>query len=600
MSLLIVGMDVTIVNVALPSIQRDLDASVSALQWTTAAYTVVLASLLMLGGSIADRLGRARVFKFGLALFTAASLACSLAPGVGWLIAFRVVQGVAGAMLNPVAMSIIRNTFEDPRERAQAIGIWGAVVGISMALGPVLGGVLVGLSWRAVFLVNIPIGLAAIALTARFVPESRAPRPRRPDPIGQVLVILTLASLTSAIIEGPRLGWGSPAIVALAVTAGVSLVTLVRYELRRDDPLIDPRFFASRPFSAAAVIAVVAFAAFGGFLFLNTLYLQDVRGLSPLSAGLCTLPLALMTALVSPIAGRVVGTRGVRGPLVVGGLGLGVGSLMLVPLSADTSLGWLLAAYCVFGLGFGAVNPPITNAAVSGMPASQAGVAAAVATTSRQVGLTLGVAVVGAMATASVDGPLEDHLATASHSAWWLIVALGAAIVALGLAASTGGGPGQRRADRGAAARGAAGGVMAEGDSDLARRAWRAMLDVVLDHDRKIAVSEALGVSWARVRALQRLADQPHTLSELAEQLAADRPYVTLIVDGLEERGLVQRTPHPEDRRAKLVALTAAGRAAAEHADAILDEPPAALHDVPAKDLEAVLRVLERLADSER
>jgi EmrB/QacA subfamily drug resistance transporter len=437
MSLLIVGMDVTIVNVALPSIRRDLGASVSALQWTTAAYTVVLASLLMLGGSTADRLGRARVFKFGLALFTAASLACSLAPGVGWLIAFRVLQGAAGAMLNPVAMSIIRNTFEDPRERAQAIGIWGAVVGISMALGPVLGGLLVGLSWRAVFLVNIPIGLAAIALTARFVPESRAPRPRRPDPVGQVLVILMLASLTSAIIEGPGLGWGSPLILGLAVTAGASFVTLVRYELRRVDPLIEPRFFASRPFSAAAVIAVAAFAAFGGFLFLNTLYLQDVRGLSPLSAGLCTLPLAAMTVLVSPIAGHVVGTRGVRGPLVVGGLGVSAGSLMLVSLSADTSLGWLLAAYCVFGLGFGAVNPPITNAAVSGMPASQAGVAAAVATTSRQVGLTLGVAVIGALATATVHGSLHDDLATASQSAWWLIAGLGAGIVALGLAAST-------------------------------------------------------------------------------------------------------------------------------------------------------------------
>jgi EmrB/QacA subfamily drug resistance transporter len=430
-------MDVTIVNVALPSIRRDFDASVASLQWTTAAYTVVLASLLMLGGSTADRLGRARVFKFGLALFTAASLACSLAPGIGWLIAFRVLQGAAGAMLNPVAMSIIRNTFEDPRERAQAIGIWGAVVGISMALGPVLGGVLVELSWRAVFLVNIPIGLAAIALTARFVPESRAPRPRRVDPVGQVLVILMLASLTSAIIEGPSLGWASPWIVALGLTAAVSLVTLVRYELRRVDPLIELRFFASRPFAGATVIAIAAFTAFGGFLFLNTLYLQDVRGLSPASAGLCTLPIAAMTVLCSPIAGRVVGARGVRGPLVVGGLGLGLGGLMLVSLSADTSLGWLLGAYCIFGLGFGAVNPPITNTAVSGMPPSQAGVAAAVATTSRQVGLTLGVAVVGAVATAGLDGSLHDNLAAATHAAWWLIAALGAGIAVLGLAAST-------------------------------------------------------------------------------------------------------------------------------------------------------------------
>ena len=437
MSLLIVGMDVTIVNVALPSIRRDFGASVSSLQWTTAAYTVVLASLLMLGGSTADRLGRARVFKIGLALFTAASLACALAPGVGWLIAFRVLQGAAGAMLNPVAMSIIRNTFEDPRERAQAIGIWAAVVGISLALGPVLGGLLVGLSWRAVFLVNIPIGLAAIALTARFVPESRAPRPRRPDPVGQVLVVVLLASLTSAIIQGPSVGWGSPWIVGLVATAGVSLAAFVRYELRRGDPLIEPRFFASRPFSAATVIAVAAFTAFGGFLFLNTLYLQDIRGLSAASAGLYTLPIAAMTVLCGPISGRVVGTRGVRIPLVVGGLGLGLGGLMLVSLSADTSLGWLLGAYCVFGLGFGTVNPPITNTAVSGMPPSQAGVAAAVATTSRQVGLTLGVAIVGAIVTAGVDGSIHDGLVAATHAAWWLIAALGAGIVALGIVAST-------------------------------------------------------------------------------------------------------------------------------------------------------------------
>jgi MFS family permease len=211
----------------------------------------------------------------------------------------------------------------------------------------------------------------------------------------------------------------------------------VRYELRRRDPLVELRFFASRPFASATVIAVAAFTAFGGFLFLNTLYLQEVRGLSPATAGLYTLPIAAMTVLCSPISGRVVGSRGVRGPLVVGGLGLGIGGLMLVSLSADTSLGWLLAAYCVFGLGFGAVNAPITNTAVSGMPPSQAGVAAAVATTSRQVGLTLGVAVVGAVATAGLSGSLHDELASATHAGWWLIAALGAAIVALGLAAST-------------------------------------------------------------------------------------------------------------------------------------------------------------------
>jgi EmrB/QacA subfamily drug resistance transporter len=437
MSLLIVGMDVTIVNVALPSIRHDLHASVSGLQWTFAAYTVVLASLLLLSGSTADRLGRARVFQLGLVLFTAASLACSLAPTIGWLIGFRALQGVGASMLNPVAMSIIRNTFEDPRERAQAIGVWGAVFGVSLALGPVLGGVLVPLSWRAVFLVNIPVGLAAIALTARFVPESRAPRPRRPDPIGQVLVIVLLASLTSAIIEGPDLGWSSPWIVALGVVAGAALMTFVRYELRRAEPLIELRFFTSRPFAAATAIAITAFAAFAGFLFVNTLYLQEVRGLSPVSAGLCTLPMAAMTIVFSPISGRVVGSRGVRRPLVAGGLALGAGSLMLVSLSADTSLGWLLAAYCVFGAGFGAINPPITNTAVSGMPAAQAGVAAAVATTSRMVGQTLGVAIIGAVATAGVTHSLSGQLATASHPAWWLIAALAVAVIALGLAAST-------------------------------------------------------------------------------------------------------------------------------------------------------------------
>ena len=202
MSLLIVGLDATIVNVALPAIHRSLKASLSGLQWTIDAYTLVIASLLMLSGSTADRVGRRRVFQIGLALFSLGSLLCALAPNLELLVIFRMLQAVGASMLNPVAMSIIRNVFEDPRERAQAIGLWGGMVGISFALGPVVGGALVdSVGWRAIFLVNVPIGLAAIVLTALFVPESRAPRARRIDPVGQVLVITMLASVTYAIIE---------------------------------------------------------------------------------------------------------------------------------------------------------------------------------------------------------------------------------------------------------------------------------------------------------------------------------------------------------------------------------------------------------------
>jgi EmrB/QacA subfamily drug resistance transporter len=437
MSLFIVGLDNTIVNVALPSIRRDLHASVSELQWTVDAYTLVLASLLMLAGSTADRVGRVRVFQVGLAVFTLGSLACSLAPSVGWLIVFRMVQAVGGSMLNPVAMSIIRNTFEDPRERAQAIGIWGGVVGISLALGPVIGGALVELSWRAIFLVNIPVGLAAIVLTARHVPESRAPRPRRVDPVGQLLVIVMLASLTYAIIEGPNLGWTSGRIVALFALAAAAAAGLVLYESRHDDPLIELRFFRSAPFSGATAIAVCAFAALAGFLFLNTLYLQEVRGFSALHAGLLTLPMAGMTVIFGPVSGRVVGTYGPRVPLLIGGAGIGLSALMLTGLTPTTSLTWLIAAYALFGVGFGFVNTPITNTAVSGMPPSQAGVAAAVASTSRQVGQSLGVAIVGAVTTSGLAVSLHDGLAAASHAGWWIIAGCGAAVFTLGLATTS-------------------------------------------------------------------------------------------------------------------------------------------------------------------
>ncbi len=441
MSLLIVGLDVTIVNVALPSIGRQLHTKVSGLQWTIDAYTLVLASLLMLAGSTADRVGRKRIFEIGLALFSLGSLLCSLAPTLGFLIAFRMVQAVGGSMLNPVAMSIIRNVFTDARERAQAIGMWGATVGISLALGPVVGGALVqSAGWPSIFYINVPIGLAALVLTARYVPESRAPRARRIDPVGQLLVIALLASLTFAIIQGSSAGWGSAEILACFGVAAAALLGLLAYERRRLEPLLELRFFRSVPFSSASAIAVLAFAALGGFLLLNTLYLQDVRGLSPLDAGLHTLPIAAMTLVFAPLSGRIVGRRGPRTGLLVGGLGITLSAALMSGITRTTAVDSLLPAYFIFGIGFGMVNPPITNTAVLGMPASQAGVAAAIASTSRQVGTTLGVAVLGAVAAggaAGAGGGVGPGFVSASHTAWWIICACGVCVLALGLLSTT-------------------------------------------------------------------------------------------------------------------------------------------------------------------
>src|ERR1035437_1114521 len=392
MSLLIVGLDTTIVNVALPAIHRSFHASLSGLQWTIDAYTLVLASLLMLSGSTADRIGRKRVFQIGLLVFSLGSLLCALAPSLELLVMARVLQAIGGSMLNPVAMSIIRNVFEDPGERAKAIGVWGGVIGISMALGPLVGGALIdSVGWPAVFLVNVPVGLLAIGLTAAFVPESRAPHPRRIDPLGQGLVVVAL----------------------------------------------EVRFFASAPFSGASSIAVCAFAAMGGFLFLNTLYLQNVRGFSPFHAGLYTLPMAGITLVIAPLSGQLVSRRGARPSLLIGGVGLTASAIMLTRLTPTTSVGYLLIAYLIFGFGFGLINPPITNTAVSGMPASQAGVAAAVASTSRQVGQTLGVAVFGALAGGGIAGRLGKGFAAATHSSWWTIVGLGVVVVLLGLITTT-------------------------------------------------------------------------------------------------------------------------------------------------------------------
>jgi EmrB/QacA subfamily drug resistance transporter len=434
MSLLIVGIDVTIVNVALPSIGHGLHASLSDLQWTVDAYTLVIASFLMISGSTADRFGRRRVFQVGLVLFTLGSLLSSLATSVTALVIFRCLQALGGSMLNPVALSIVSNTFTQPRARARAMGLWGAVFGISQAHGPVLGGVLVtGLSWRAIFWINIPIGVAAIILTQLFVPESKAARARRFDPWGQLLVIVMLATLTYGVIEGPSHGWGSPLIVAVFAVAAVSVVSLVLVESRRAEPLLETRFFRSVPFSGASAIAVLAFGVLSGFLFLNTLYLQEGRGYSALHAGLLTLPMAAMICIFAPISGRLVGSRGPRLPLVLAGLATVVSLVLLTRITDTTSLPYLLVSYVVLGIACGLVNAPISNTAVSGMPNSQAGVAASVASASRQTGSALGVAITGSI----VAGAPVAGLASASHAAWAVLAACGLAVAVLGYASTT-------------------------------------------------------------------------------------------------------------------------------------------------------------------
>lgn len=441
MSLFIVGIDVSGLNLALPSIKRDLNVSQANLQWVIDAYTVVIASLLMLSGSVADRVGRKKVFRIGLALFGLGSILCAFATSGEFLIVARMVQAVGGSMLNPVAMSIITNTFTEAKERAQAIGMWGAAVGLSMALGPLIGGVLVeSIGWQAIFWMNVPIVLIAITMCTIYVPESRAEHPRKFDLAGQLLIMVLLGTMTYGIIEGREDGWTSATVLSCFAAAVAALVLLGIIESRIAQPLINPRFFASWPFSGAVLSAILGFSAQSGFLFLNTLYLQTVRGYSPIHAGLMTLPMAVANAIMAPISGRITGSHGPRLPMVLSGIGIALSGALLTQITPGTSPWFLALAYAIFGVGFGLLNAPITNAAVSGMPRNQAGVASGIASSSRQIGAALGVAIFGTLTFGAMTGAPKSAthgLAPASHSSWWVMTACGIGLALVGLLVTT-------------------------------------------------------------------------------------------------------------------------------------------------------------------
>lgn len=438
LSLLIVTMDATIVNVAIPSIRAAFGASPSQLQWVIDVYTLVLASLMLLSGATADRFGRRRTFQLGLTVFALASLLCSLAPNIELLIAARFLQAIGGSMLNPVAMSIITQVFTGRVERARAVGVWGGVVGISMAMGPIVGGALIEyVDWRSVFWINLPICALAILLTAIFVPESKSATMRDVDPIGQALGVAFLFGVVFLLIEGPSFGWTDPRTLAVGVIALVAFAGFLRYEARRRDPFIDLRFFRSIPFASATLVAVCAFAAYGAFLFMMSLYLQEERGYSAMHTGLIYLPVAVGALIFSPLSGRLVGRFGSRPSLLASGTMITAATLMLARLSAHTPVWQLLVIFAIFGVGFSMVNAPITTTAVSGMPLDRAGAASAVASTSRQVGVSIGVALCGSVAGSALAAGGGDF-AVAARPLWFVCAALGLVIVALGVVSTSG------------------------------------------------------------------------------------------------------------------------------------------------------------------
>lgn len=435
-SLFIIGVDTTGVNLALDSIQTDLQAGYNQLQWVLDAYTLVLAAFLMLSGAVADRVGRRRVFQVGLVLFGLGSLACSLAPNIHVLIAARGFQALGGSMLNPVSMSIITNTFLDPRQRAQAIGIWGAVSGLSLVAGPVLGGWLVSAwGWEAIFWLNIPVILVALVASQLFVPESKAPIPRPIDVVGQLAMGVALTGLVFGLIESRTYGWGSPVTLGALTAAALGAFWYAAHARRSAHPVVDLRFFRSRPFTGALLVAVCAFAVQAGVLMLVGLYFQQSRGMTPLEAGLMTLPIAVVATATAPLSGRWVGVHGPRRPLLASGSAMFLAGILLACTDQDSPLWLFLLAFAVYGVGSGMVNAPITQAAVSGMPVSRAGVASAIASTSRQIGVSLGVAVLGAVVFGVADA--GSSFVQGLRVGWILVAALGVVVLGVGWSSTT-------------------------------------------------------------------------------------------------------------------------------------------------------------------
>jgi EmrB/QacA subfamily drug resistance transporter len=413
LSVLLVVVDNTIVNVALPTISRDLSASTSALQWVVDGYTLAFAGLLLVGGNLGDRLGRRRLLQVGLVLFAVFSVGAALSRSSGELIAARAAMGAAAALIYPATLAILNNVFTVPRERATAIGIWSGVSGLAVAIGPVSGGLLLRhFTWSSVFYVSVPVAVVALIAGRLLLPESRDPRAGRFDPLGALLSVAGITLLTWSIIEAPRHGWGSAWTIGGLAGSLAILTAFAWWQARRPDPMLDVRLFRNPRFSAASISIALAFFGLFGFIFLITQYFQIVRGYDPLRAGVATLPFAVVTGALSPIAIMVMKRIGTK-LVVAGGLALMSGGLLVAAITPQDAAYWgkIVIAMTLMAAGLAFTTGPATDAIMGALPLAKAGAGSAVNDTTREVGGTLGVAILGSVLS-SVYGSHVVHALT--------------------------------------------------------------------------------------------------------------------------------------------------------------------------------------------
>jgi DHA2 family multidrug resistance protein-like MFS transporter len=413
LSVLLVVVDNTIVNVALPTLSRKLSASTQDLQWIVDAYTLVFAGLLLVGGNLGDRLGRKRVLQAGLVLFALTSVGSALARSTGELIAGRAAMGIAAALIYPATLALLTSTFTVARERATAIGIWSGVSGLAVAVGPVAGGLLLRhFAWSSVFYVNVPIAVIALIAGLRLLPESRDPQAGRFDPVGALASVAGIGLLVWTVIEAPRHGWISAITLGGFAGALVILAAFTWWQLRRPDPMLDVRLFRNPRFTAASAAIALAFFGLFGFIFMITQYFQVVRGYNTLHAGLATLPFAIVTGACSPLAIAAMKRLGTK-IIVTAGLGLMSAGLVVAAGSTLDSAYWgrIITAMVLMAAGLALTTSPATEAIMGALPPGKTGAGSAVNDTTREVGGTLGVAIVGSVLS-SVYGSHVVHALT--------------------------------------------------------------------------------------------------------------------------------------------------------------------------------------------